>query len=248
VRYRRVLLKLSGEVLAGDAGYGIDPASAAFAAAKVQEVVDLGVEVAIVIGAGNLWRGSSAPRMDRATADYMGMLATVMNALALQDALEKRGLSARVHTAIEMREVAEPYIRRRAIHQLEKGSVIVLAAGTGNPFFTTDTAAALRATELGASVLIKATKVDGIYTADPFRDPSAVRLAHVSYEQAVSSGLRVMDLTAFTLCRENRLPIIVLDMWAPGALCAAVRGEAVGTMVDDAGRPGQALAAIDQGD
>jgi uridylate kinase len=233
VSFSRVLLKLSGEAMAAQSGYGIDPEAAALAARKVQELTSLGVQVAIVIGAGNLWRGSAAPRMDRATADYMGMLATVMNGLALQDALEQLGLTVRVHTAIEMREVAEPYIRRRAIHQLERGHVIVLAAGTGNPFFTTDTAAALRATELGAAALIKATKVDGVYTADPFRDPTAVRLPHVSYQQALLLGLRVMDMTAFTLCRENRMPIIVLDMWAPGSLVAAVRGDPVGTLVDD---------------
>jgi uridylate kinase len=214
-------------------------------AGKVQEVAGLGVEVAIVIGAGNLWRGSSAPRMDRANADYMGMLATVMNALALQDALEQVGVDVRVHTAIEMREVAEPFIRRRAIHQLEKGHVIVLAGGTGNPFFTTDTAAALRATEIGADVLIKATKVDGVYTADPVIDPDAVRLTHLSYQQALQLGLRVMDMTAFALCSENGMPIIVLDMWAPGSLTAAVRGEAVGTLVD--GRDGHLAAAAPPG-
>jgi uridylate kinase len=241
LRYRRVLLKLSGEALSGAAGYGIDPGAAALAAAKIQELTALGTQVAIVIGAGNLWRGSSAPKMDRATADYMGMLATVMNALAMQDALEQLGLTVRVHTAIEMREVAEPYIRRRAIHQLERGHVIVLAAGTGNPFFTTDTAAALRATELGAAVLVKATKVDGVYTADPFTDPAAERLPHVSYQQALVMGLRVMDMTAFALCRENHLPIIVLDLWAPGSLVAAVRGDAVGTLVDD--RDGALAAA-----
>ena len=232
MRYARVLLKLSGEALAGRDGYGIDPAAAALAAAKVKEVTDLGVQVAIVIGAGNLWRGASAPGMDRATADYMGMLATVMNALALQDALEDAGLAVRVHTAIEMRAVAEPFIRLRAIHQLEKGHVVLLAAGTGNPFFTTDTAAALRAAEIGAGALIKATKVDGVYTADPFKDPTAVRLPHVSYRQTLQLGLRVMDMTAFALCSENRMPIIVLDLWAPGRLTAAVRGEPVRTLVD----------------
>ena len=186
-----------------------------------------------MIGAGNLWRGSSAPDMDRATADHMGMLATVMNALALQDALEHLDKTVRVHTAIEMKALAETYIRRRAVHQLGKGHIVVLGAGTGNPFFTTDTAAALRAMELGADVLIKATKVDGVYSSDPKKDANAVKLDHVSYEQALLMGLRVMDLTAITLCRENNMPIIVLDLWAEGDLERAVRGRAVGTSVDD---------------
>jgi uridylate kinase len=232
LRYRRVLLKLSGEALAGEAGYGIDPDAAAQVAAKVKRLTALGVEVAIVIGAGNLWRGSSAPKMDRATADHMGMLATVMNALALQDALEDGDMTVRVHTAIEMRAVAEPYIRRRAMHQLLKGHVVVLAAGTGNPFFTTDTAAALRAMELNADVLIKATKVDGVYSADPKLHPEAIRLEHVSYSQTMLLGLRVMDLTAITLCRENEMPIIVLDLWSDGTLDEAVLGRPVGTLVD----------------
>jgi uridylate kinase len=190
------------------------------------------VQAAVVIGAGNLWRGNSAPKMDRSTADHMGMLATVMNALALQDALERLGLTVRVHTAIDMRAVAEPYIRRRAIHQMEKGYVVLLGAGTGNPFFTTDTAAALRAMDLAADVLIKATKVDGVYTADPRTDPSAVRIAHLSYRQALAMELGVMDLTAITMCHENRMPIMVIDLWSDGSLEAAIRGEAVGTLVD----------------
>jgi uridylate kinase len=192
----------------------------------------MGTQVGVVIGAGNLWRGSRSAEMDRATADHMGMLATVMNALALQDALEHRGLTVRVHTAIEMAAVAEPYIRRRAIHQLEKGYVVVLGAGTGNPFFTTDTAAALRAMELGAEVLIKATKVDGVYSADPVLDPQARRFEHLSFSQALHLDLQVMDSTAITLCREHDMPIIVLDLWQPNSLVQAVRGLPVGTRVN----------------
>lgn len=227
-----MLLKLSGEALAGSTGYGIDPGAAGHIAARIRELRDLGSEVAVVIGAGNLWRGAGAGTMDRATADQMGMLATVMNALALQDALENQGVAVRVHTAIEMAAVAEPYIRRRAMHQLAKGYVVVLAAGTGNPFFTTDTAAALRAMELGADVLIKATKVDGVYSADPHVDASARRFRHISYGQALGLGLRVMDLTALTLCQENQMPIIVLDFWAPGSIVAALHGRPVGTTID----------------
>jgi len=231
---RRVLLKLSGEALAGPGGYGIDPDAASFVAGKVSELVAMGIEVAVVLGAGNLWRGSSgsAGHMDRATADHMGMLATVMNALALQDALEHRALTVRVHTAIEMKAVAEPYIRRRAMHQLAKGYVVVLGAGTGNPFFTTDTAAALRAMELGADVLIKATKVDGVYSVDPHLDPRAVRFEHLSYRQALGMGVRVMDSTAITLCQENDMPIVVLDLWAPGSITDAAAGRVRGTRID----------------
>ena len=231
--YHRVLLKLSGEALAAPGGPSIDPEAAAFVAGKVQELVALGVQVAVVIGAGNLWRGSMAPRMDRSTADHMGMLATVMNALALQDALVHRGLTARVHTAIEMSAVAEPYIRRRAMHQLEKGYVVLLGAGTGNPFFTTDTAAALRAMELGAEVLIKATKVDGVYSADPKKNPAAIRFDHLSYRQALALGVRVMDQTAITLCSEHALPIRVVNLWVPGSITAVVQGHAVGTLVNE---------------
>ncbi|MCE7938235.1 UMP kinase [bacterium] len=232
LRYRRVLLKLSGEALAGDAGYGIDPGAAQRIAERIREVRALGCEVAVVIGAGNLWRGAGASRMDRATADQMGMLATVMNALALQDALEGQDVAVRVHTAIEMAAIAEPYIRRRAMHQMGKGYVVVLAAGTGNPFFTTDTAAALRAMELNADVLIKATKVDGVYSADPKKDATAQRFAHITYQRVLELGLRVMDLTALTLCQENDMPIVVLDFWAEGSIVAALRGEPVGTTVD----------------
>jgi len=227
-----VLVKLSGESLAGPKGYGIDPDAAASVAGKLRSLMVEGVQAAVVIGAGNLWRGHSAPEMDRSTADHMGMLATVMNALALQDALERLSLTVRVHTAIDMRAVAEPYIRRRAIHQMEKGYIVLLGAGTGNPFFTTDTAAALRAMELGADVLIKATKVDGVYSADPRLDPAAVRITHLSYRQALALELGVMDLTAITMCHENRMPIMVVDLWSDGSLGAAVRGETVGTLVN----------------
>src|SRR6266702_1919093 len=200
--YRRIVLKLSGEALAGSQGYGIDPPVLDRVAAELREVVGLGVQVAIVIGGGNIFRGvaASAGGMDRATADYMGMLATIINALALQNALEKAGLQTRVLSAIEMRAVAEPYIRRRAIRHLEKGRVVIFAAGTGNPFFTTDTAGALRAVEIGAEVLLKASKVDGIYTADPVKDPKATRLARVGYIEALNRGLEVMDTTAISLC------------------------------------------------
>ena len=206
-----------------------------FVAEKVHNVANMGVEVGVVLGAGNLWRGASgmAAGMDRANADHIGMLATVMNALALQDGLEQLGRPVRVHTAIEMTAVAEPYIRRRAMHQMEKGYIVIVGAGTGNPFFTTDTAAALRAMELGAEVLIKATKVDGVYTADPTRTPDAQKFDHLSYTQALNMGVRVMDSTAITLCRENLMPIIVLDLWESGSIVAAVRGEAMGTLVDD---------------
>ncbi len=234
VKYRRILLKVSGEALAGRRRYGIDPQAAQFVASRLKEVHALGVQVATLVGGGNIWRGTAgrASGMDRSTADHMGMLATVMNALALQDALEKLGLSARVHTAIEMTAMAEPYIRRRAMHQLESGSIVVLGAGTGNPYFTTDTAAALRAMELGANVLVKATKVDGIYSADPVSDPGATRFDHLSYRQALALGVRVMDATAITLCQENELPIIVLNLWQKGSIAAAVRGEPVGTLVN----------------
>ncbi len=240
-----MLLKLSGEALAGPQGYGIDATATAVVADKVLQLTRLGVEVAVVMGAGNLWRGSSeqAADMDRASADQIGMLATVMNALALQDALERQGQTVRVHTAIEMKQVAESYIRRRAMHQLDKGHVVVLGAGTGNPFFTTDTAAALRAMELGCEVLIKATKVDGIYSADPKRFPDAERFEHLSYGQAVGLGLRVMDTTAFTLCMENDMPILVLNLWSDDDIRRAVLGQAVGTTVNaEDGHAVQAMA------
>ena len=234
--YRRILLKVSGEALAGNRGYGIDPDTQARIAGEIREVVDLGVQIAVVIGGGNIFRGlaASAGGMERATGDYMGMLATVINALALQDAIEKAGVPTRVLSAIEMRAVAEPYIRRRAIRHLEKGRVVVFAAGTGNPFFTTDTAGALRAVEIGAEVFLKASKVDGIYTADPLVDPSAVRLPHVTYIEALNRGLRVMDTTAISLCMENKLPIGVFNLNTPGNLLRVVCGDpAVGSFVSD---------------
>ena len=231
--YRRVLLKISGEALAGGQGYGIDPDVIARIAEEVAEVVRLGVELAVVIGGGNIFRGiaASAGGMDRATGDYMGMLATVINALALQDSIEKAGVPTRVLSAIEMRAVAEPYIRRRAIRHLEKGRVVVFAAGTGNPFFTTDTAGALRAVEIGAEVILKATKVDGIYTADPAKDQAAVRLPRVGYIEVLNRGLQVMDTTAISLCMDNKLPIVVFDLTGRGNIRRIVTGEPVGSVV-----------------
>ncbi len=233
LKYHRILLKLSGEALSGDQGLGIDPHRARHIAERVREVHELGVDVAIVIGAGNLWRGRSGLDlgMDRATADYMGMLATVMNALALMDALESLGVLTRVQSAIEMRSVAEPYIRRRAIRHLEKGRVVIFGGGTGNPYFSTDTAAALRAMEIDADVLIKATKVDGVYDSDPKGNPDAVRFDHLTYIDTLNRRLGVMDSTAVSLCMENKLPILVLNLWEPDALRQALLGEPVGTLV-----------------
>ncbi len=233
--YRRILLKLSGEALAGEQGYGIDPSRAEEIADRVQEVRQEGVSVAIVIGAGNLWRGKIGldRGMDRATADYMGMLATVMNALALMDAMERRGMVTRVQSAVEMHAVAEPYIRRRAIRHLEKGRVVILGGGTGNPYFSTDTAAALRAMEIGADVLIKATKVDGVYDSDPIKNPSAVRFEHLTYMETINRRLEVMDSTAISLCMDNHLPILVLNLWQEDVLRKAIHGEAIGTLVTD---------------
>ena len=233
-RFRRILLKLSGEALAGELGYGIEPTVLERIAEEIRTVHDLGVDVAIVIGGGNIFRGlqASASGMDRASADYMGMLATVINGLALQNTLEKAGLMTRVQSAIDMPAVAEPYIRRRAIRHLEKKRVVILAAGTGNPFFTTDTAAALRAVEVGAEIILKATKVDGIYSADPFVDPKAERLPHVTYIEVLNRGLRVMDTTAISLCMENKLPIGVFNLNRPGNLRRIVVGEpGVGSFV-----------------
>ena len=231
--YSRVLLKLSGEALMGDQGYGVDPAVVTRIAEEIAAIRALEVQVAIVIGGGNIFRGmaGSARGMDRATADYMGMLATVMNGLALQDGLEHHGMPTRVLTAIEMRSVAEPFIRRRAIRHLEKGRVVVFAAGTGNPYFTTDTAAALRAMEIKADVIMKATKVDGIYTADPKKDPTATRYDRITYLQVLEQGLQVMDATAISLCMDNKMPIVVLDLNAPGSMKRAIMGEAVGSLV-----------------
>ena len=231
--YKRVLLKLSGEALMGEQTYGIDPAVATQIARDVAEIQGMGVETAIVIGGGNIFRGvaASARGMDRATADYMGMLATVINALALQDALEQQGVVTRVVTAIEMRAVAEPFIRRRAIRHLEKGRVIVFGAGTGNPYFSTDTAAALRAMEIKADVILKATKVDGIYTADPMLDPHATKFDEISYLKVLERGLKVMDATAISLCMENKIPIIVFDLQVAGNIRRALEGEHIGTVV-----------------
>jgi uridylate kinase len=231
--YRRILLKLSGEALMGDQAYGIDPAVATRIAQDIFEIQSLGVQTAIVIGGGNIFRGlaASAKGMDRVTADYMGMLATVINALALQDALEQHGVPTRVLTAIEMRAVAEPFIRRRAIRHLEKGRVVVFAAGTGNPYFTTDTAAALRAMEIKAEVILKATKVDGIYNADPVNNPDAVRFERISYLQVLQERLQVMDATAISLCMDNRLPIVVFNLKQPGNIRRVVMGDEVGTTV-----------------
>jgi uridylate kinase len=231
--YKRILLKLSGEALAGQQGYGIDPDVINAIAAEVREVVKLGVQVALVIGGGNIFRGiaASSAGMDRASADYMGMLATVMNSVAMQDALEKQGVVTRVQSAIEMQAIAEPYIRRRAVRHLEKGRVVIFGAGTGNPFFTTDTAASLRAAEIGAEVILKATKVDGVYTADPAKDPTAVRYQSLTYLEVLKRGLQVMDSTATSLCMDNNLPIIVFDLNCRGNIRKVVCGEPIGTIV-----------------
>jgi uridylate kinase len=233
--YQRVLLKLSGEALMGEQSFGVDPAVATQIASEVAEVQRLGVQTAVVIGGGNIFRGlaASARGMDRSTADYMGMLATVINALALQDALEQQDVQTRVLTAIEMRAVAEPFIRRRAIRHLEKGRVVVFAAGTGNPYFTTDTAAALRAMEIKADVILKGTKVDGIYTADPMIDTAATKYDTISYLQVLERQLKVMDTTAISLCMDNKLPIVVFNLRLPGNIRKVVLGEAIGTTVSN---------------
>jgi len=234
-KYKRILLKLSGEALAGESGFGIDVDQAEAIAKRIKEVYDTGLEVAVVIGAGNLWRGKQGLErgMDRSTADYMGMLATVMNAMALMDALEREGVYTRVMSAIEMRAIAEPYIRRRATRHLEKGRVVIFGAGTGNPFFSTDTAAALRATEIDADVVIKATKVDGVYDSDPKKNPDAKKFDELKYIDVINRRLAVMDSTAITHCMENKIPILVVNLWDPHALLAALRGEAVGTLVHE---------------
>lgn len=233
LKYHRILLKLSGEALMGEQGHGIDWTVLQHIANEVLRVHKLGVQVSIVIGGGNIWRGEAAAArgMDRATADYMGMLATVINALALQDALEKAGMMTRVQTGIEMPSVAEAFIRRRAVRHLEKNRVVILAAGTGNPYFTTDTAAALRAVELNAEILLKATKVDGVYDDDPMSNPKAVKYEEVSYLRALNMGLKVMDSTAISLCKDNRLPIVVFDLQRSGSIAAIVRGDKYGTLV-----------------
>lgn len=232
-KFKRVLLKLSGEAMAGEGGFGIDPKRAEIIAQEVKDARALGVELAVVIGGGNIFRGmaAAAAGMDRVTADHMGMLATVINALALQDALEGMSVVTRVQTAIEMHDVAEPFIRRRAIRHLEKGRVVIFAGGTGNPYFTTDTAAALRATEIGAAVIMKATKVDGVYSADPLVDPSADKFDEITYIDCLQRGLKVMDSTALSLCMDNNVPIIVLNLFIAGNIKRALMGEAVGTLV-----------------
>jgi len=233
LKYKRILLKLGGESMGGVSGSGIDVDKAESIAHRVKEVYDMGVEVAVVIGAGNLWRGKQGLErgMDRSTADYMGMLGTVMNSMVLMDALERIGVFTRVMSAIEMRAVAEPYIRRRAIRHLEKGRVVIFGAGTGNPFFSTDTAAALRASEIDADVVIKATKVDGVYDSDPKKNPDAKQFDQLKYIEVLNRRLEVMDSTAVTLCMENNLPILVLNLWDPDALINALKGDKVGTLV-----------------
>jgi len=232
-KFKRILLKLSGEALAGKQGYGIDPDVIRGIACEVRDVVDLGIQVALVIGGGNIFRGvaASSMGMDRASADYMGMLATMMNSLAMQDALEKSGVITRVQSAIEMQEIAEPYIRRRAVRHLEKGRVVIFGAGTGNPFFTTDTAASLRAIEIGAEVILKATKVDGVYDSDPAKNPDAVKFSSLTYLDVLKKGLQVMDSTATSLCMDNNLPIIIFDLTQRGNIQKVVCGERIGTIV-----------------
>ena len=233
LRYRRILLKLSGEALLGERQYGVDPAFCAFIARQLAEVHAQGVQIGIVVGGGNIFRGlaASAKGMDRATGDYMGMLATVMNGLALQDAIERAGIPVRVMSAIAMNEIAEPYIRRRAVRHLEKGRVAIFVAGTGNPYFTTDTAAALRAVEIGAEVLLKATKVDGVYDADPMKDASATRYEQLGYQDLLRDQLKVLDAAAVSLCQENDLPIVVFDLFEPDNITRVARGDRVGTLI-----------------
>jgi uridylate kinase len=233
LKYKRILLKISGEAMMGDKGYGIDSSTVAFIAKEIKEAVSLGVEVAIVIGGGNIFRGveASVKGMERASADYMGMLATVINALALQNFLEKYGVPTRVQSAIEMKELTEPYIRRKAIRHLEKGRIVIFAAGTGNPYFTTDTAAALRAMEIGADIILKATKVDGIYSSDPMKDPSAKKYNTVTYIDVLKRGLSIMDSTAVSLCMDNNLPIVVFNLRGNGNIRKILEGKKIGTLV-----------------
>ena len=232
-KFRRILLKISGEALMGDDAYGINPKVLGAIVAEIKAVTDLGVELGVVIGGGNIFRGmaGTATGMDRATADYMGMLATVMNAMALSDAFRQAGLNARVQSALNIEQVVEPYIRGKAIRYLEEGKIVIFGAGTGNPFFTTDTAAALRGSEIGAEIVLKATKVDGIYTADPVKDPSATRYDHLTFDEAFVKNLKVMDATALALCRDQKLPINVFSIFKEGALRRVVMGEAEGTLV-----------------
>lgn len=233
MKYKRILLKLSGESLMGDKQFGIDNNRLAEYASQIKEIHDLGVEIAIVIGGGNIFRGVQAEEggMDRTHGDYMGMLATMINSMALQSSLESAGIKTRLQSAIEMKEIAEPYVRRRAMRHLEKGRVVIFGAGTGNPFFTTDSAASLRAIEINADVILKGTRVDGIYTADPLKDPTATKYDMISFDDVYAKGLSVMDMTAFTLCKENDLSIIVFDMDTPGNLRKLIDGEQVGTIV-----------------
>jgi uridylate kinase len=231
-KYRRILLKLSGEFLKGERDYGIEPVVVGRLAREVREVALLGVEMGIVVGGGNIFRGADSVEMKRAVGDYIGMMATLINALTLQDAIEQTGLATRLMSAIDVRQVAEPYIRRRAIRHLERGRPVIFACGTGNPFFTTDTAAALRANEIDAEILFKATGVDGVYSADPRKDPNAIKLDQVSYQEVVTKDLRIMDTSAISLCRDNRLPILVFNLGKPGNILRAVMGEHIGTLVN----------------
>lgn len=236
--YKRIVLKLSGEALAGEQGFGIDPDRAEEIATKIRAIHEMGIQIAVVIGGGNLWRGSTGVErgMEQSTADHMGMIATVMNGLALQDALERLGVVTRVQTAVQMNAIAEPYIRLRAIRHMEKGRVVIITGGTGNPYFTTDTAAALRAMEVNADIVIKATKVNGVYSADPKKDPQAVRFAQLTYKEVLESRFEVMDMTAFTLCEENHMPILVVNFWSEDDLVRAVSGEhQVGTIISETG-------------
>ena len=235
LRYKRILLKLSGEILAGKNGFGIDPEKASDLANEIKSIYELGLDIGLIIGAGNIFRGMEAAShgMDRVTGDYLGMLATIMNAISMQDALEKVNCQTRTLSAIDVKQISEPYIRRRAIRHIEKGRIVIVAGGTGNPFFTTDSAAALRATELGADIVIKGTKVDGIYDKDPIVHENAVKYNKISFDQVLKDNLRVMDLTAITLCKENNLPIHVFDIKVPGALKRLVLGEQIGTIVSE---------------
>ena len=235
LRYKRILLKLSGEILAGKSGFGIDPEKASYLANEIKSIHELGLDLGLIIGAGNIFRGIEAASrgMDRVTGDYLGMLATIMNAISMQDALEKVNCQTRTLSAIDVKQISEPYIRRRAIRHIEKGRIVIVAGGTGNPFFTTDSAAALRATELGADIVIKGTKVDGIYDKDPFVHKDAIKYNTISFDQVLKENLRVMDLTAITLCKENNLPIQVFDIKIPGALKKIVLGEPIGTIVSE---------------
>ena len=235
LRYKRILLKLSGEILAGNSGFGIDPEKASYLANEIKSIHEIGLDIGLIIGAGNIFRGIEAASrgMDRVTGDYLGMLATIMNAISMQDALENVNCQTRTLSAIDVKQISEPYIRRRAIRHIEKGRIVIVAGGTGNPFFTTDSAAALRATELGADIVIKGTKVDGIYDRDPFVHKNAIKYNNISYDQVLKENLRVMDLTAITLCKENNLPIQVFDIKIPGALKKIVLGEPIGTIVSE---------------